>query len=499
VRLGLSPGSVPVAARGDVPYCFPGSDSMQSGEAPIREGEVLAGKYVVESVLGVGGMGVVVRAHHMHLDERVAIKFLHVQALGQPEAVARFAREARAAVKIKGEHVARVTDVGTLENGAPYMVMEYLEGGDLAAAVKNGPLPVADAVEHVLQACEAVAEAHALGIVHRDLKPANLFLTRRPDGTPSIKVLDFGISKSTSAGSQGGMTRTATLMGSPFYMSPEQLASAKNVDPRTDIWALGVTLFELLTGRLPFDGESLPELCLQIVQNPMPSARALRQDIPPGLEAVITRATMKDREQRYRDVAELAAELTPFATERARASAERISRILGKSPEPRVPEVAPDSVAAPVPNANTAAAASWGATAPTVEKVSRPTALLAGAGVTLAALVAGGLFLFTRHETTRLAPDTPVAASSATDPATPTVTPPPEVAPSVAPVPSEEKLGAAEDAGEPAVAAKPRVSRAKSIPAKKPATKAKQPEKSEPAAPPAPTKPPVKDDLGGRT
>ena len=137
------------------------------------------------------GIGVVVAAHHMQLDERVALKFLLPEALGNPEAVARFARKARAAVKIKSEHVARVSDVGTLPNGAPYMVMEYLEGGDLAAWLKQrGPMPVDQAVEFVIQACVAVADAHALGIVHRDLKPANLFCLRRSDGQLSIKVLE---------------------------------------------------------------------------------------------------------------------------------------------------------------------------------------------------------------------------------------------------------------------------------------------------------------------
>ncbi len=161
----------------------------------VREGDVLAGKFRIERVLGQGGMGVVVAATHIQLDERVALKFLLPEALINSDAVARFAREARAAVKIKSEHVARVSDVGTLESGSPYMVMEYLHGQDLADWVRDrGAMPISDAVEFVLQACEALAEAHALGIVHRDLKPANLFVTLRADGTPCVKVLDFGIS-----------------------------------------------------------------------------------------------------------------------------------------------------------------------------------------------------------------------------------------------------------------------------------------------------------------
>src|SRR3954463_12881127 len=202
--------------------------------ASVRAGDILAGKYRIDRVLGVGGMGVVVAAHHMQLDERVAVKFLLPRALKNPEAVTRFIREARAAVKIKSEHVARVTDVGRLENGAPYIVMEYLEGLDLGAWLQQrGPLPVSQAVEFLLQACEAIAEAHALGIVHRDLKPANLFVIRRPDGGLSVKVLDFGIAKRIGAARGANITSTAAVMGSPLYMSPEQLNSSKDADART--------------------------------------------------------------------------------------------------------------------------------------------------------------------------------------------------------------------------------------------------------------------------
>src|SRR5260221_13900920 len=255
----------------------PGSEedlAQGTAIAGVNEGDVLAGKYRVERILGVGGMGVVVAARHVQLDDKVAIKFLLPEMLGNPEAVGRFAREARAAVKIKNEHVARVTDVGTLENGAPYMVMEYLEGGDLAAWIQQrGALPIEQAVEFVLQACEAIADAHGLGIVHRDLKPANLFCIRRSDGQLSIKVLDFGISKVTGlAGSGPGMsvTKTAAVMGSPLYMSPQQMQSSRDVDSRTDIWSLGVILYELIAGKVPFSGESLPDGGIQIATQPTP-------------------------------------------------------------------------------------------------------------------------------------------------------------------------------------------------------------------------------------
>ncbi|HTB76104.1 MAG TPA: serine/threonine-protein kinase [Polyangiaceae bacterium] len=219
-----------------------------SGEvtAGVRQGDILARKYRVERVLGAGGMGVVVAACHLQLHQKVAIKFLLPEALSNAEAVERFAREARAAVKITSEHVARVIDVGTLDTGAPYMVMEFLEGHDLAQWVRlRGSLLLEQAVDFVLQACEALAEAHALGIVHRDLKPANLFIVRGADALHAVKVLDFGISK--AAGLEVALTRTAAVMGSPLYMSPEQMAASRNVDARTNIWAMGIVLYELLT------------------------------------------------------------------------------------------------------------------------------------------------------------------------------------------------------------------------------------------------------------
>ena len=298
----------------------------------VNPGDVLAGKYRVERVLGTGGMGVVVAAHHIQLDQKVALKFLRSEALGDAEAVARFVREARAAVKIQSEHVARISDVGQLENGAPYMVMEFLQGGDLAAWLQqNGPLPYEQAVDFVLQACVAVADAHALGIVHRDLKPANLFCVRRSDGQLVIKVLDFGISKMTNVASSArgvDMTRTSALMGTPLYMSPEQMRSSRDVDSTTDIWSLGVILFELITGKPPFHGESVTELVMKVATDPPPLLRPFRADAPSGLDAVVGKCLEKDRTKRYRNVGDLALALLPFGPKRAKAWVERISGIL---------------------------------------------------------------------------------------------------------------------------------------------------------------------------
>jgi serine/threonine-protein kinase len=309
--------------------------SLDHVDAGVQPGDVLVGKYRVERVLGVGGMGVVVAAHHLQLDEKVALKFLRLTALGNAEWVARFDREARALVKIKSEHVARVIDVGKLENGAPYMVMEYLEGADLDAWLQQrGLMSVEQATEFLLQACEAIAEAHALGIVHRDLKPANLFCVRRADGLLAIKVLDFGISKMTAPGTSSadlGMTQGTAAIGSPLYMSPEQIQSSRGVDARTDLWSLGVILFELVTGRLPFEAETVTELAVHIATAPSPSPRSFRADLPEGFERVVMRCLEKDRDRRFQNVAELAVALRDFGPARARSSVDRVLRTVQAS------------------------------------------------------------------------------------------------------------------------------------------------------------------------
>jgi serine/threonine-protein kinase len=319
---GSTPATGPTSAAS-------GLDARRGFSEAPAPGEIIASKYRVERVLGAGGMGVVVAAHHLQLDVPVAIKFLLRSSLENPDAVARFTREARAAVRIANEHVARVLDVGALDTGAPYIVMEFLEGSDLSARLQSaGPLPVEEAVECVLQACEALAEAHALGIVHRDLKPANLFCIRRPSGLPWIKILDFGISKvvSSSARSQYSMTQSATMMGSPLYMSPEQMQSARDVDARTDIWALGVILHELLTGLPPFQGETFPDVCIKVATQPPARVRTSRPDCPPQLEDVILRCLDKDPNGRFANIADLAVSLLPFGPERARVSVEYITR-----------------------------------------------------------------------------------------------------------------------------------------------------------------------------
>ncbi|HSQ67026.1 MAG TPA: serine/threonine-protein kinase, partial [Polyangiaceae bacterium] len=384
--------------------------------------------------------GVVVAALHVQLDERVAIKFLLPEALESAETVARFAREARAAVKIKSEHVARVSDVGALESGAPYMVMEYLEGQDLSALVRTrGPLAVSEAVLYLLQAIEAIAEAHALGIVHRDLKPSNLFLTRRADGTPLVKVLDFGISKITHGAGvpDAAMTTTNAVLGSPMYMAPEQMVSTRDVDGRADVWALGIVLYQLLAGRAPFDGTTMTELCARILQEPPAPLRAFRVDVPPALEAAILCCLEKDRVRRFHTVADLAGALAPYAGPEGAASAERARRLLpitemgaGQRPSgPAYPTPPPYAAQAPYPVAAQSTHASWSATrargtgmGPWVAIVLAIAALVGGVAVGIAVLVARNVSQRADPEPAHVTQDTATVAPPPTTTVAPLLT-----------------------------------------------------------------------------
>jgi serine/threonine-protein kinase len=304
-----------------------------------KPGEVLAGKYRIERIIGKGGMGAVLAAQHELLGQRIAIKFLLGEIAQNQEAVTRFNNEARNAFKIQSEHVCRVMDVGN-ERGMPFMVMEFLEGQDLSQLLESrGALPVEEAVDYVLQGLEAIAQAHALGIVHRDLKPANLFLHRRTDGSTIVKVLDFGIAKASNPfGDPGGnhsLTSTKSMLGSPLYMSPEQLRSAKNVDQRADVWAVGVILYELLTATVPFNGETLGELFISILEQPPVPVSQKRNDVPQLLSDAIMRCLCRSVDQRFANVAELAQALAPCAPARSYVSVERITQALGL-PKPSV-------------------------------------------------------------------------------------------------------------------------------------------------------------------
>jgi serine/threonine protein kinase len=303
--------------------------------AEISQDKIFADKYQVESELGFGAAGVVVSARHRVLEQRVAIKFLR-SGQESPEAVARFLREARAASRIRNQHVVRIIDASTLWSGIPFLVMEHLDGVDLERMLHQSPhsqLPIQDAIDLILQTCEALAECHCAGIVHRDLKPSNLFCVHGADGLPMIKVLDFGIAKLGTTtveselpeGAVGGAPQ-GRVFGSPAYMSPEQFESSSHVDLRSDIWAIGVILYEFITGQLPFQETSIYRIRKRVAEDSPQPIRELRRDSPAGLWPVILKCMEKDSSQRYSNLAELAKALMPFGSTRGRQSVARIVR-----------------------------------------------------------------------------------------------------------------------------------------------------------------------------
>jgi serine/threonine-protein kinase len=371
-------------------------------------GAPIAGKYVIESQLGGGAAGVVFSAFHRELRERVAVKVLRDAGTVATE---RMIREARAAVTLQSEHVVRVMDVGRDENGCVYLVMEQLEGEDLGRLLKRrGALPVSEAVDYVLQACAGIAEAHARGVVHRDLKPSNLFLTRRADGSPLVKVLDFGISKSKGGGEDAEMSLTgpAEVLGSPMYMSPEQVRGAKNVDHRTDIWALGVIVFRLVTGKAPLgEGMTVSAALASVVADEPDELCAALPGAPRELEAVLLRCMSKVAAERFASVVELAAALAPFGTEEGRDAVARLVR----------------DRAAPKETATKAKGgwSWWG---------------VAGTAVVIVAIPALALGVWRRGRTEGITADTTAAPPQSAPVAVPASAPAPGPAPDPAPAPT---------------------------------------------------------------
>ncbi|MES1183596.1 MAG: serine/threonine-protein kinase [Myxococcales bacterium] len=300
---------------------------------PVSLGEIVAGKYQVDRVIGFGGMGIVCLATHLELGIPIAIKFVRPELGSDERAVTRFLTEARAAAQLRSQHACRVIDCGRLPGGSPYIVMEYLSGRDLRSLVDTrGPMSIEGAVAVALQACEALAEAHSKHIVHRDVKPENLFIAEGPGGAESLKVLDFGISKQLSPlGAQRSLTDSMESVGSPSHMSPEQMIDPSGVDFRTDIWSLGVVLYEILTAQMPFAGESGPQLCANVMTTEPIPPQAHRADIPEGLARVILHCLEKDRERRFRDVGELSLALKEFGDAGAALAAARVEQIFGRT------------------------------------------------------------------------------------------------------------------------------------------------------------------------
>ena len=291
------------------------------GSLRLAIGDVVAGKYRLERMLGEGGTGLVVLARHVTLGQPVAIKFLR-PALATNEVILRFEREARAISRLESEYIVAVLDVGQLPDGDPFMVMEHLEGQDLAGAMKERSFSPEAAVDCMVQVCEALREAHASGVIHRDLKPANLFLTHSSDGVPHVKVVDFGISKVTDPRMLGkgpsDVTNASTVLGSPRYMAPEQLRSSRDVDARCDVWSVGAVLYQLLSGRLAFDGETNVQASIKVLTSEATPLEQVAPHLPPELCRVVGRCLERDLAARWASIAELQDALLPFASERTR-------------------------------------------------------------------------------------------------------------------------------------------------------------------------------------
>ena len=367
--------------------------SMGHGFSP---GQLLLGKYRIEQVIGQGGMGLVLGAIHVELQHHVAIKVLLPIGVGSDVIEARFLREAQIAASLRTENVVRVFDVGRLEDNRPYMVMEWLEGRDLATGPIGANLPLEEAIDYVVQACDAMAQAHARNLVHRDLKPANLFLVHDEHGVPTIKVLDFGISKIRHESQNLALTEANGLMGSPLYMSPEQVRSARDVDARADIWSLGTILFELVAGIPPFDGETLGAVFIAVTQAAPRSLREIRPEVPAELEAVILRCLAKEPDQRFQRAQDLQLALLPFASSRSQAK----MAMRSSSAPPRLPGLSTAPSPAVVA-ATSRTTGGWADEAPTDQKRrSRRHWVVAACG--LGSLIVGsvGWLWFARREPT---------------------------------------------------------------------------------------------------
>jgi hypothetical protein len=442
----------------------------------VAEGTVLAGKYALVSKLGQGGMGAVWRAEHVQLRSPVAIKVIDQQIASNPEAISRFMREAQSAAALRSPHVVQILDFGT-DEGVPYIAMELLEGESLAARIqRTSGLSPGETARVVTQISRAIAKAHEAGIVHRDLKPDNVFLVRN-DEEEVAKVLDFGIAKAQSAFgvTTGSATRTGAVLGTPYYMSPEQAEGNRLVDHRTDLWALGVIAFECLLGRRPFDSDALGSLLLAICTRPIPVPSSYGT-VPAGFDAWFFRACARELGERFQSARELAAELRRVCGDGARDTSGSVAR--GGS-EPAAGASGTTPYAAVPPTANTYA------TSVGVEKSRAPVAALLLGGMFAAVVAAGGAGLVMKSRTdaaaeapSNVAPGD-AQASLAAAAAVPEA-PPPVISPSITPEPSASPVASASGPG-------------LAVAAPSPAPVAKRPTRSSPARhePPAPATTPA--------
>ena len=448
------------------------NDDRTEKRPPVEPGDVIANKYVVERVLAVGGMGVVVAARHKLLDTPVALKFVHAAARDKRH-LRRLMREGQVVARMKSPHVVRVYDVALTERNEPYIVMELLEGRDLQHHLDlSGPLPVGEAVSYLIQACEALAEAHAQGVVHRDLKPSNLFLTASVDKKPLLKLLDFGVSKPRVAADKGdtSLTRPLDIVGTPAYMSPEQLRAAKDVDGRSDIWALGVILYELLTGMQPFETRgSVVDLCATIVRDP---PRPLPESLPLALRETVMNCLVKSASRRIQKVSELAAALAPFAeSESERLSVDRILRMQPASRPPLAsrPDDATIEEMTPLPPERGQPAAATNDEEPIAEVVPHgPGPRAIAASVVLALAGIGALTFYLARPRVAVVP--PPSAPRVTAAAPPTSAPAPSVVVPRAPEETAAPVADVPPAAQPTTSAAKTVVRAAPAPPRTTAT-----------------------------
>jgi serine/threonine-protein kinase len=390
--------------------------SPQDMAAPLDVGDVVAGRYEIDGVAGEGGMAIVFSARHLHLNERYAVKVMRRGFAANPNLVSRFLQEARSAAQLKSDHVCRVFDVG-IHDGVPFMVMELLRGEDLRSVLERGDLlSVEESVEFVIQACEALTEAHGLSLVHRDIKPENLFLTVGRDGWRSVKLLDFGISKLVDSEFVSTTLRrhldTKDLLGTPHYMAPECIRSSRDASSLSDVWSLGVVLYELLCGLLPFHGETVTEISASVLETEPEPLAATRPDLPTSLVEIVQWCLAKQPELRVSSAAELATQLVPFAPRRSRAIVERTqsrARARGELldlPPSQFPPPLEASQPVPLPVPST----------PTVAEAPAPRGMGLGAMLGLAiagfAAAAGTTYWFV----TRPEPPTRAAADTAATP-----------------------------------------------------------------------------------
>jgi serine/threonine-protein kinase len=484
----------------------------------LAPGTILLGKYRIDELIGSGGMGNVVRASHLYLHQSFAIKILLPQMAESDSTKQRFLREAQANVKLKGEHCARVMDVGVTPDGAPFMVMEFLEGNDLNQILRHhGPQLPAIVVDLTLQACEGISEAHALGIVHRDVKPSNFFITRRPDGSMLLKILDFGISKAPVGIDE--LTATQTVIGTPSYMAPEQMKSGRAADPRSDIWSIGVVMYQLLTGRTPFTGESYAELVLKVgLEPPAP----ILVPLPNGLAEVVLRCLEKDPAGRFQNVGELARQLAPYASDpiAASQSAGRTMRILqqrGATPNMQgTPLMAGGGITAQAPISpvqltprswppSQHTSLSQGAGQVTYRTRGNRGLLIAGvASLCILAGVGGyAISQATKSGSARNEPHVDAPVMRPASPAAPSAKPgeaptsaappaaaPPTAAPPTAAPPTAAPPAAAPPTASPPTASPPSASPPSASPQSAPPPSAPPPPSSPPSAPPPPSSPP---------